>query len=187
VLLLLLSHHDLDLVCAVTGALVNLSADANGRKVLLLLQQGSSNNSNANDGSGSSSSSSNNACKALVSALRRCGMRNTTLSCLICQAFHNLLSHGVAQEGSSAAASSSPLPLPPLGLEDTLDELLELAREMVEEEQQQQQSASQKTKTQPTSSEYAPFVKIGSSVLALIRSRSRTREEEASTTTTTRK
>jgi hypothetical protein len=113
-LVLLLSHKDMDVVSAVTGALINLSANARSRGLL---------------------TRESNAVGALVSALRRSSLRNLSTSTLICQAFHNIISSAKADlalaagdDGASDVASD--VATNPPGLLDTLDELVDLADEL---------------------------------------------------------
>jgi hypothetical protein len=109
-LILLLSHKDMDVVSAVTGALINLSASPKSRP--LLMQDG-------------------RAMGALVSALRRSSLRNLSTSTLICQAFHNLIAATKsAEEVSSGTQRSLNSALNPPGLSETLEELVDLAAEL---------------------------------------------------------
>ena len=103
-LVLLLSHKDMDVVSAVTGALINLSANARSRGLL---------------------TRESNALGALVAALRRSSLRNLPTSTLICQAFHNIVSASRAA-GDEVADDA----LNPPGLSETLEELVDLADEL---------------------------------------------------------
>ena len=116
-LILLLSEKNMDIVTAVTGAVINLSASPHCRP--LLMQDG-------------------NAVHALVAALRRSSLRNLTASTLICQALHNLISGtknissqqtaGRIAKYSTEDISAAHAP----GLQETLAELVDLAAELSE-------------------------------------------------------
>ena len=130
-LILLLSHKDMNVVSAVTGALINLSASPRSRP--LLMQDG-------------------RAVGALVSALRRSSLRNLSTSTLICQAFHNLIaatktSNSAAEELSIGSKDA----LNPSGLQETLEELVDLAAEL-----------------SSGSDSYAAFVNVGRAVQRLL-------------------
>ena len=144
-LVLLLGHHHMEVVAAVAGTLVNLSAHAPNKHSLLLRTAAPS---------------------LLVKALRRSSMRHMTTSMLIVQVFHNLLSTSKfegdeekegkvdnTQEQDKAAVSACGFP----GLMDTLDELVDLASETTEGEDDK----------------YARFAKVGSAVRDLLIQRDR--------------
>eukprot|EP00606_Chrysophyceae_sp_TOSAG23-5_P000501 GSChrysophyteH2.ASY1.ANO1.915.1 assembled CDS len=103
-LVLLLSHKDMDVVSAVTGALINLSANPRSRGLL---------------------TRESNALGALVAALRRSSLRNLPTSTLICQAFHNIVS-ATRAAGDEIGDEA----LNPPGLSETLEELVDLADEL---------------------------------------------------------
>lgn len=130
-LILLLSYKDMEVVSAVTGALINLSASPHSRP--LLMQDG-------------------RAASALVSALRRSSLRNLPTSTLICQAFHNLIAATkAAQAAGEEGSNSSEAAMHPAGLQETLEELVDLAAELSE-----------------TSDQYASFVNVGRAVQNLL-------------------
>jgi len=72
-MILLLDHANFDILTAVTGTLVNISAHAASISCLLESFQPA---------------------QALVTVLKRSSMKNLHLSTLVCQVFHNLLLHG---------------------------------------------------------------------------------------------
>ena len=113
-LVLLLGHHHMEVVAAVAGTLVNLSAHAPNKHSLLLRTAVPS---------------------MLVKALRRSSLRHMTTSMLISQVFHNLLSTGNPGSGDNAKEEETPAAACEFpGLMETLDELVDLALEMTERE-----------------------------------------------------
>eukprot|EP00605_Chrysophyceae_sp_TOSAG23-4_P001268 GSChrysophyteH1.ASY1.ANO1.1379.1 assembled CDS len=106
-LVLLLSHQDMDVISAVTGTLINLSANPRSRGLL---------------------TRESNAVGALVTALRRSSLRNLPTSTLICQAFHNIVS--ATRSDRDAGEETAEVALHPPGLKETLDELVDLADEL---------------------------------------------------------
>ena len=97
----------MDVVSAVTGALINLTANPRSRGLL---------------------TRESNAVGALVTALRRSSLRNLPTSTLICQAFHNIVS--ATRTARDAGEETAEMALHPPGLMETLDELVDLADEL---------------------------------------------------------
>ena len=139
-LVLLLGHHHMEVVAAVAGTLVNLSAHPPSKCSLLLHTA---------------------APALLVKALRRSSLRHMTTSMLISQVFHNLLarptysSKSGEEKKNSSEVDEDALGVPSTefpGLMETLDELVDLALEMTEREDDK----------------YAGFAKVGGAVRELL-------------------
>ena len=139
-LVLLLGHHHMEVVAAVAGTLVNLSAHAPNKQSLLLHTAVPS---------------------LLVKALRRSSMRHMTTSLLISQVFHNLLSTsnnkgnrkmGDAEDITTGFDESAVDACEFPGLMETLDELVDLAQEL----------------TESKDDKYAGFAKVGGAVRDLL-------------------
>jgi hypothetical protein len=146
-LILLLGHRSMDVVAAVAGTLVNLSAHAGARANLWR-------NPAAVD--------------ALTQALRRSSLRHMTTSMLVCQVFHNMLSTPAASSASSSSAAEAMVEAMETGCEellDTLDELVDLAVEMQDEGREDAAGAGQGGNGYD---KYAAFARVGGAVRELL-------------------
>lgn len=125
-LILLLDHPSLEVVAAVAGTLINVSANAKSRTILY-----------TNERAGHS----------LIGALRRASLANISTSLLICQVFHNLLSK-IDSKSQEIITWKQEL----TDLEETLEELVDLAAEFSEDD----------------NDKYANFFRVGKAVQKLL-------------------
>lgn len=105
-LVLLLGHSNRAVTAAVTGSLINFSADVPSREALM--------------------KQATNICIPLTSVLRKASLKDLDLSLLVCQVLHNLFSKDTSPAVREAFADNIPC-----SVEDTLKELIYCAEDLV--------------------------------------------------------
>lgn len=156
-LVLLLSHSNMDIVTAVTGALINVSSGRASRRSLL---------------------SRINPMVSLTNVLKRSSLKNISLSLLICQVLYNLLlqdntSNDINETNTSQVTNEQVLSSIPPSLSLALTELVECAIDMDEvidnKSSSAQKSSKKISKSSNDTGRYTEFIRVGQAVLNVVR------------------